>query len=154
MNPLNPTVIQHGEDNYEFLLENCEIYYVDIINFGFCEITTTDRELKIMVPGPGEYIADGQKYSIDGENPATLIPMKRLVGTTCKRLQAFETGLLEVEFSNGDILRLPPDDQYENWDFIIVIAEGCWWLGSSPGGGIWVFGPDSKITERPKGKPD
>jgi hypothetical protein len=142
MKPLKLEVLEHSADHYEFRLVDCEIYYVNVINFAFCEITTKDRELLLHVGGEGVLIADGATHNVNGEVAGSLVPLRRLVGTYCQRLEAFESGWLEAEFSDGSILKLPPDELYENWEMHLWVAEHRnWQVGASPGGGIWVFGP-------------
>lgn len=144
MDKLDATVTEHSLKHYEVMFNGCEIYYIKVINFWLCDITTAENELRIRLAGLGEFHTEDKTFYINVQELSTLTPLDRLVGTNCLRLEALETGWLVAEFSNGDVLRLPPDEQYENWEFYVNASECPWLIGSNPGGGVWAFKLDQE----------
>ncbi len=139
MDLFNLAVFKHSPDHYTFQLEQCEVYSINIINFVQCQIVTDDQNFILSI-NTGSFYSNGYEHNFNIDDITSLIPLAHLIGAFCVHLDADETGQLTAEFSNGDSLR-PPDNDYENWEFVIQQSASNWIVGSSPGGGFWVVAP-------------
>jgi hypothetical protein len=132
-----PRVEVDGE-NYTFYFEDFEVQHVTY-NYYSSAVISTYRNGYHFSFRDGVFITGGitKKFDLDSDLNA-LRMFESILRMSISKLVADESGTLNVFFSNGAELKIPPADHVENWECRLYPG---WFFGASPGGGIWVFGP-------------
>lgn len=104
-----------------------------------------DRAL-VRIETPFTLVVQGRTLHIHPERPSDLCPALKLFDCTVESAFSDRTGVLELKFTNGSILRVPPHAQLESWQ---VTLEGGAMLVAMPGGRVAAYGPRSSGSLTP-----
>jgi hypothetical protein len=79
----------------------------------------------------------GERWTLGiGSGTGSLAPVLTMIGLTVSRAEANKNGTLDVLFTDGSRLRVPPDSRYEAWEFT---GERGAKAVSLPGGDIAIW---------------
>jgi|GraSoiStandDraft_39_1057311.scaffolds.fasta_scaffold1580378_1 Family of unknown function (DUF6188) len=103
------------------------------------EILDPDRE-NVMITVEQEFCLNvrGQEYLISPKEPTRLGPLFLVLHKTINAALAFKNGVLEIEFIDGDKLRVRPHPKYEAWS---IVGDRGLRIISVPGGDLAVWKP-------------
>lgn len=102
------------------------------------EIFEKNSRTAIRINGPFT-ITDGElQLSLSGEKSSLAKDAAVLIGKMVKHAIGHEDGALEISFTDGAILRVPSDPDYEAWE---ISATDGFLVVSIPGGGLTTWGP-------------
>ena len=110
--------------------------FAPLLRLHFWPSGDPDREYTLQIDGPLRIVSTTREWMIDpeaGPDPAYLL----LVDKTVSRAIASHDGSLHVEFTDGDRMRVPPD-QYEPWQ---LSGDDGTLIVSVAGGGLSIWSP-------------
>jgi hypothetical protein len=132
-----PRVEVDGE-NYTFYFEDFEVQRVTYDRYSGAVICTYRNGYYFSFVN-GVFFTERNTKQFDLRLDLNALRMlETVLKASITKIVADESGTLNAFFSNGAELKIPPADHVENWECHLYPG---WYLGASPGGGIWVFGP-------------
>lgn len=96
-------------------LETCAIARC-LVDAAFSLQALDDDVVTLRIECPFKIIEHGCISTLDPGVPTTLGPAVALWNGTVKRARAAESGRLEIEFEDGRLLVVEPNDDFEAWE--------------------------------------
>ncbi|HET8630528.1 MAG TPA: DUF6188 family protein [Thermomicrobiales bacterium] len=97
-----------------------------------------ESTINICIEGPFTLKHHAREWALDAEEDNEgLGKALTLFRKTVAQATAHQDGGLELRFTDGTELSVPPLDKYEAWQF----GGAGWLIVSTPGGGLAIWGP-------------
>lgn len=93
-----------------------------------------------VIQSPLTVESHGEKHLLSPEDDAdeAFAPVRELIGQTVESAITEKAGTLRIVFSNGAIIAVPPDEDYEAWN---VSGPNGALVVSMPGGELAIWSP-------------
>ena len=132
------TVLFEMEDRWLLPLSGRSVERL-CFDFAVTLIFGDDLQLRIEQPFVVEGPDGRETLFVPGGDADRLAPVVTLARREVTRAEAFKDGHLEIIFSDGTSLGVPPDEGFEAWE---LVGPGGLRTVSLPGGDLAVWRPD------------
>src|SRR6476620_9301175 len=88
---------------------------VDRVSFDFQSRLLFRDGPEVVLESRFHLATDTAEHLIDPEDPATVVPLLRLLHDSLVAATVSDRGELSLAFASGIVLTAPPDEHYESW---------------------------------------